>query len=70
MSPLFAYSIRNFIGNIIEGGLASLGSCVRKSAGTVLSASGPLIYSLGIHPLGFIVLNQCERISVHKNLDH
>ena len=41
--------------NIIDGGLASLESCVRNSAGTLLSGSGPRIYSLGIHPLGFMV---------------
>lgn len=41
-----------------------------KSGGTTLSASGPLIYSLGIHPFGFMVLNQCYKMSMHRYSDH
>jgi hypothetical protein len=70
MSPFLTSSTRKRIENIIEGGFASLESCVKNSEGTLLSASGPLIYSLGIHPFGFIVLNQCCNISMQINLDH
>lgn len=69
-SPFLASSTRYRIENIIEGGLANLESYVKNSAGTLLSASGPLICSLGIHPLGFIVLNQCCNMSMHSKRDH
>ena len=57
------------MGNIMDGGFANLGSWVRNSEGTVLSASAPLICSLGIHPLGFMVLNQWASISIQRNFD-